>query len=340
MRAMPLVVALAFAVVLDARAEPPKPDALAAEIERWSAVLRDAPTGDPLWAQIKPGAEPALAGAREALGQGRRLLALQRFARVRGDLAAARYVASQSAKDRQDIAAFEAEWRRRQAGLAAPVIADGVRPALLRAVAEAAAAQAPVYARASLDYARSTNAESGYYYLGAAAAGVELAGLAPSLSWDAPGRPPALRDLQPEIDALRGELLAAYRPPASLDRHGDFIATSALLKEAAEHNASGHRHAALLRYLQAAQRIGPLAAPVALDPVPLSRWEDRLGAASVDHSIGRLFLEAAQAAPQAEGRAIAGHVLPRYFQALEPGRARPAVAAAEVTVTLVRWPYT
>ena len=59
----------------------------------------------------------------------------------------------------------------------------------------------------------------------------------------------------------------------------------------------------------------------------------------MDHSLGRIFLEAAQAEP-ALAPAIAGDVLPRYFAALEPARPRPPQPAPRATVTLVRWPYT
>ena len=38
--------------------------------------------------------------------------------------------------------------------------------------------------------------------------------------------------------------------------------------------------------------------------------------------------------------AIAGDVLPRYFEALKPARPQPPRAEPKVTVTLVRWPYT
>jgi hypothetical protein len=66
----------------------------------------------------------------------------------------------------------------------------------------------------------------------------------------------------------------------------------------------------------------------------------------VDHSLGRLFLETAQSeATTANGEgnaaAIVADVLPRYFRALEPARAQPPPPpAAQVTITLVRWPYT
>ena len=77
----------------------------------------------------------------------------------------------------------------------------------------------------------------------------------------------------------------------------------------------------------------------------------RLESGRVDHSIGLLMLERAEAALDtntAVGRqTAAGHRdrrrLPRYFAALEPARpsATPRGAGAPaVTVTLVRWPFT
>ncbi len=79
----------------------------------------------------------------------------------------------------------------------------------------------------------------------------------------------------------------------------------------------------------------------------LRRYDERLAARDVDHTIGRLFLETAQAlagpgkdADPAAAQAIADSVLPRYFAALEPAAPLPPRPAARVTVTLVRWPYT
>ncbi len=109
---------------------------------------------------------------------------------------------------------------------------------------------------------------------------------------------------------------------------------------------------ALLRYLQATLRLQPLlASPPVFDavatPAKLRAFEERLAAANVDHSIGRLFLEVAATdlqdtsatATHAVAAAIAEVVLPRYLSAPSPpSRAPPP--APEVTVTLVRWPYT
>jgi hypothetical protein len=100
--------------------------------------------------------------------------------------------------------------------------------------------------------------------------------------------------------------------------------------------------------------------PAPRDPVALRErlreMESRLSAGGVDHTVGRVFLEAAAedlaptSAPPAGGAAplpvgataaaVVQDVLPRYFAALEPARPSARRPPAEVTVTLVRWPFT
>src|SRR6187549_3527691 len=83
-------------------------DPLASEIERWSAFLKSRPAED----KLRQESQPAIARAEEALTQGKRLLALQRLAAARGDLAVADYMGQRPARQRTDMAAFEAEWAR------------------------------------------------------------------------------------------------------------------------------------------------------------------------------------------------------------------------------------
>ncbi len=208
-----------------------------------------------------------------------------------------------------------------------------MRPAALRALGEAALPQARVYYDASLEYGRSTTPDSGLFYLGSARASAEAVELCRSLS--RPGAPPSapLRTLTGELEQLEDELLAAYRPPLSIERHADFIAASSALKEARELDAAGLRHGALLRYLQAAQRFAPLRAGAASDSAGLAgrldAQETRLSVAGVDHSLGRLFLERARDAlassppDEATAQAVASEVLPRYLAALQPARPAP-----------------
>lgn len=334
-------------------------DPLASEIDRWTAFVRDSTSTDPLWAQLKPGSEQGLARAAEALRSGRRFLALQRLAPVRANLQAITYVFERPAAQRKEPALFEAEWARmgkvleRDMKPPSPAALDGVTPAAVRAVGETALPQVRIYYDASLDYGRSTDPDSGLFYLGDAQASRELVAFTRTLSAPTALRAPRLRALDPELDALEAEMLAVYKPPVSIDRHGEFIGASAALKEARELNAAGLRHGALLRYLQAALRFAPMRQPApALEAdalaKSLSELEARLARGGVDQSIGRIFLESAQgdlssassAAGTGNAAAIVSDVLPRYFAALEPARPAPPKPEPRATVTLVRWPYT
>lgn len=339
-------------------------DPLAAELERSSALLQSkAEAGGP-WAQARKSSQPVLARAEEDLREGRRQLALQRLANVRAQLALAGYLSQRSAGQSQNLAGFEAEWARMGEVLRAdlqppsPAAFDGV-PAAARALGEAAVAQIRGYYEASLEYGRATMPDQGLYYLANAEAQREIAALcrtlaAPSDRLKPPAlQPPALRSLRPELDALEAEMLAVYRPPVSIERHSEFIVASATLKEARELDAAGLRHGALLRYLQAAQQLAPLRPdPPLLRGAELGKRldeiQERLAAGGTDHSLGQLLLDSARAeaarvtpgSTSVIAAILAADVLPRYFAALEPARPQAPKPAPQVTVTLVRWPYT
>ncbi|MEP6768609.1 MAG: hypothetical protein ABJC61_08075 [Acidobacteriota bacterium] len=330
-------------------------DPLAAEIDRWSAILAKSPAADEISADVKKNGGPALERARQALRDGRRFLALQRLASARLQIQAAEFLQGRPAAERKDVALFEGEWARVgksiQADLApvAPNRFDDVRPAAVRALAESTFGQVRPYYEASLDYGRSTMPDSGLLYLGTALSQRDFSAFCRTLPAVPRRSPPAVRSLAPELDALETRLLAAYRPPASIDRHVDFIVTSASLKDARELDAAGLRYGALLRYLQAVQRLGTLQPPEADRGALKSKLGEaaaKLDASPSDDSLARLFVEGAQADLEAEGSngaaasAIVRDVLPLYAAALEPGAPRPPAAPAAVTVTLVRWPYT
>jgi hypothetical protein len=226
--------------------------------------------------------------------------------------------------------------------------------ALRRAVDQIAFLQVRVNYDASLIYGKNTTPASGLAYVGIARAQHELRGLTASLFGDDTRRLPAVRSIRPDIDGLQSKLLGQYRPPASIDRHPDFIATSSLLKEARELDAAGLHFGALLRYLQAAMRFGMLkaetgpGAPRATIAAQLAAAAARLDDGATDQSLGQLFVERgefelardAAETPGPIAQAIASEVLPRYFAAMSPAAPRPPAGPPAVTVTLVRWPYT
>jgi len=335
-------------------------DPLATEIARWSTFLRDTKSFDENWKDLKQGMEPAMARVEAALKDDRRLLALERLSAVRMNLAGFAYVNSLPADKREDSAKLDSEWTRVGALLGAELSVpsrsalEGVQPAVVRAEGEAALPQVRNYYDTCLDYGRATTPWSGFFYLGVAQAQRDFVSFCKTLSAPTELKVPPIRSIAAELDALEADLLKAYRPPASIDRHPAFIGASAALKEARELDAAGLRYGALLRYLQAAMRIDPLR-PDAQAPDPeglpkrLEAFESRLRQGGVDHSIGRLYLETAQANIAAEAppganpafaEAIARDVLPRYFAALAPAKPQPGKPAPSITVTLVRWPYT
>ena len=354
-RTVAALAALTAAVCASGRAgdlAPARPDPLAAEVARWTAFLDARPADAAPWKDVRRVTGPELARVRDELAADRRLLALLLFSPVHERLAAAAYVEERTPGQRTDMTAFEAEWKRMGDALRDPPPSGdalgSVRPAALRALAEAAQHQVRIYYDASVDYGRNTDPESGLHYLGAAQAARDYVALVRALAAPAPLASPPLRSVGPELEALEDRILAAYRPPLSIERHRDFIAAGAAVKEARELDAAGLRHGALLRYLQAVQRFAVLRGPAEAGAAELDgrlrEMESRLAAGGGDHSLGRLFLEGARSA-LARGEtglaaAAAGEVLPRYLAALEPAPRREARPEPRVTVTLVRWPYT
>jgi len=349
---------LAAAGAARSQAAETAPDILAADVARWERLLATSTATDEIWKDVKDGSGAALGRVRQALADGRPLLAVLRLANVRENLFAATYLEARNAEERRDPAAFEKEWRRMGVLLKEDIDRrpaaglESIRPVALRAMAEAAQAKLPVYYRASLEYGRSTTPDSGLFYLGAAQAQREFVDLARRISTPGAPEPPRVPALGAGLDSLQSEVLAAYRPPASVEKHPEFITVSALIKEGRELAAAGADYGALLKYLQAAIRSGSLGGVAVGDPAAvaaqLQAFEPRLADPAVDHSLGRLLLEYARAdlAEHAKDGAvlfatvIARDALPRYFAALDPPAARPAPAPATVTVTLVRWPYT
>jgi len=356
--ALAALVGIAAATLLSVGAVPtPAKDPIAAEIARWSEFLKSNKSSDEMWKQAKEATEPVIARADEAYRKGRRFLALQRLSAAGVNLSGSQYLQALSPAAHTD-AGFEAEWKRMGEVLRAdlrtpsPAALAGVQPAVVRARGEAALPQVRIFYDASLEYGRNTMPDAGLFYIGSAQAQRDFAAFSRRISSPASKPAPPLRSLAGEIDRLEGEMLAAYKPPASIDKHRDFILSHAALKEARELDAAGLRYGALLRYLQAAQRFAPVRmAPAGLSGAAVAKRLDetdtQLAAQRFDDSIGRLFLEAARdEAEGGEGRSpataaiLASDLLPRYFAAFEAAKPVAPKPEPRVTVTLGRWPYT
>jgi hypothetical protein len=326
-------------------------DPLEKEYARLAAYVRDNKATDDNWQQLKGAVTPALDTAGKALKSGHRLYALARTAAALGYISAARWIEELPASQKSD-AGFQAQWAKLGKELApelkppSPTTYQDLSPAAVRALAEASLQQVKGLYDASLEYGLATEVRFGLMNLGIARAQREQVALFRAASRKEALTPPPLRPLDDEIDALQKELLAAYRPPVSVDHHPDFIGANSTLNEARQLNDAGLLEGALLRYLQAAVRLGMLKTPAPTIDAPtltakLDEVSARLKQGGVDNSIGLYFVDAAAtegAGPLAA--AVVSDVFPRYFAALEPAKAAPPRPKPEVTVTLVRWPYT
>jgi hypothetical protein len=332
------------------------PDPIASDIARWKRFLAEDTVTVGFVSQVKRAAAPMLTSADTALARGRRAVALLRLGSVRANLEPAFHPATRANVTLEEVDAERAKLAPRFAPDALqPLMRPAGTSALGLALAQASAMQARQTFDASPAYGQATEPLFGMYYLAQGVSYLDYASFAaragaPLRSSGA--RTPKLRSLAPEVRALRDEMLAAYRPPLSIDRHPEYIGASSATKEALEYDTDGLREAALLRYLLAALRFAPLRASAApLEAATLATKLDaarkRLAEPGVDHSIGSLFLEVAAsdadtASADSAGiaSAIVDDVLPRYFAALGPAPAAAAAQRPEVNVTLVRWPYT
>lgn len=338
---------------------PPDGDPLASEIARWKTYVANNHDTDEEWVGIRQTVEPLLKKAAEALSNGQKYYALHILGSVRYMLAARQYLDSVPADARTQLTVLDADWKK--AGQTINPVLEGKglptlagQPAAVRAVAEVSLGEIRPYYEASLEYGRNTVADAGLFYIGSAFAQLEFARFCSTLSYEHPARQPDAPSLAQEMDGFENELLALYKPPASVDSHPLFIRTSGLLKEARELMSAGQTEGALYRYLNARLRLtgitgagSPMTSEEAISRAAAAekKFEEDPG----DHSIARIFLEmgvseAADTGKDSKGgqtaRAVFDVVLPHYFASLQPAKAQPPKLAPLVTVTLVRWPYT
>ena len=364
-RRVPILPTCCFAVVtcaaLAAASRQATPDPIAEAVAGVAASVAAETSTDQLWIDNKAGIDAGLKDAQAALTAGRRWFALERLGQARQTYFATRY-ALQHPTERKDLAALERTWKELgpTLGAAAPQAASfaAATPAAARGLAEVALAQVRINYDAAIEYGRNTQPEYGLFYIGVGDAQRQFVSLVRSMPLAAsPARTaPAVRSIASEIAGVQSELLSLYQPPASIDRHSEFIAASSSLKEARQYDTQGLRYGALYKFLQGTLRTAVLrnaAAPPdpAVLATQLQEFRARLVAGRTDHTLGLLFLERAEAALAAgtpagaqTAAATTMDVLPRYFAALDP--LRPAASASRAattpiaTVTLVRWPFT
>ena len=233
------------------------------------------------------------------------------------------------------------------------------RPALLDALAAAADTRAPITYHASRFYGDDAGLEGGLYYLGESQAEAQWAAFVRSLEVPASAAaPPALsersesngplRSIAAEIAALDVEMTTAYE---TMERasHSTYIGASAALKQARTLDERRQFGGALFQYLLSRYLFAPLRGPAARDAT-VERIRDSAATLDpkIDNSIAELFLQlagegvAGDVAAQKRGAAAAiEDVIPAYLRAIAaPAATATSAPPAQVTITLVRWPFT
>jgi hypothetical protein len=334
-------------------------DELAKDIQSWKEFVRTNTATDETSKYIRETAEPLLVKAEEALVNGKRFYALHVLGAIRGNLYSVKYVTALPLKTRREFPAFEEEWKKIGTQLD-PVLSGKEKPDFnglsdaTRAIAEAAFSEVKVYYESSLDYGRDTDPDSGLFYLGLAQGQLDLARFYSRLKDARHSQSLADDQIADEVDEFEKYLLSLYKPPASVEQHPIFIRSSAMIKQAHELLAANMKDGALYRYLDARRRLSPITgAGSTISAADANRrakdFETRLAKSSEDNSIAKLFVEmalveASDTTPNSKGgetaNVIFDDVLPHYFKALEPQKTKRLVPKPEVTVTLVRWPYT
>ena len=249
-------------------------------------------------------------------------------------LPAYEYQKTKTEVEKSGLEAFEQEWRRLGSELngkerrltAAPAHR---LPLAVKAIIERSLTQVQPHYQSGRLYGQQTTVDSGLFYLGLAKAQLEFALFCRSLDVAAAGAAAPLRSLAPELEALEREVLEAYRRLGATDKQSTFIRINASLKVAQDLEKEQRFSGALLQYLEVCRALDAVgsapaesSAPDALNPQSES-FRAQLSGSRMDHSIGWLYWQMAQAAMEPggggvndqRGAAVILHrVLPRYFK--------------------------
>jgi hypothetical protein len=220
-------------------------------------------------------------------------------------------------------------------------------PAFVEAIAAVAEARGPITYHASRPYADDGGLFGGLYYLADSHSVMQFAAMVRALDWPSAGQRPSLRSITGEINAFDMEMTTAYEKMEKAN-HPTYIQASAALKQARTLNDRGQFAGALFEYLLSRYLFAPLRGPApgapAAERVNAVRGELPSG---IDHSIAEMFLQLAeeQLALGGDSRrnasSVLDEVIPAYRVAIAPTTAAATAAVTtQVTITLVRWPFT
>jgi hypothetical protein len=334
------------------------------EIRRVQQSLKDRPISDPRFPDMNANSEQGLKAAGEALSAGRTFLGLERMGQTTGTLQGVRWMIDRTdAVSRGAMAAFETEWGKASANLAAIDQEVGRKswagaPLAVRALSETARVRTTPLMEGSRGFALATGPGDGLFYIGQALAEAEFAQFCAKLNLERRGKAYPLRSLVSELGRLQEKTNAAFQPPKSIELHPRFIALNAALKTARELDAARFYAGALYQYLEAVRHYGMLDVPEPDEPSKAALRESvaalgrKLAASKDDDSIAQLFAErAASQVVHADGsapakdewrsaRTIVEQVMPMYYAARKPASGTRRAPGKTIEITLVRWPYT
>ena len=296
---------------------------LTQEINRLDAQLKNvSPTAAPQ-AMIE-GNRTLLARARAAQSP---LLRVYRLRDVYVGIETLQYAIDHKAAE-SDIARVQALANAESAAIAKPLSrVNG--PALQLALRQIVANRAEKLLRASVPYGKASSPANGLFYVGEAQGNRKFREFVESLSFGSSGEE---RPNRAAIDAALTKLDSAALTAFEQDPAGrSAVGLSARLKEARELAERGGLEGAALTMLEAQLDISRRGAPPAKAAIaPRTTRSD---------SIASMFAEAAREDAGDTSRIITNDVLPLYAS-LFTNRPAPKKLPKNVTVTLVRWPYT
>jgi hypothetical protein len=332
--------------------------------------LDSKPVSRPEWKEVKPDISEALQFADDNIRAGRAYVSLEELASawdsLRGTEAATQKPEEDLLKEGQP--GVQAELKKMQIEIAA-LEKQGAQknwdaaPVAVRALAQKAMSQSLSLLEGGHGFAiltdvqkttLSENYAGALYYAGEGKGQAEFSAFCNTLDLRRKTGAFPLRSILPELQQLQTRVTAAYRPPSVVEHHAEFIRLNATLKLAAELDAAKQYAGALFQYLDAIQQFAlfdavvPAAESQSRLRKSLQKMSNDLRGSQQDDSIAQLFLERAEAwltrslgaAGWINTETIVEQVLPTYFAVLKTSPPSEHQTPAEVTVTLVRWPYT
>ena len=332
-------------------------DAITREAQRVSGLLRQVNSDDPDWKDTKPLIATYLEQAQTNVAADRPYRALELLAEAETLFIATNAMALSKQNGKPDIPRFETAWREAGKELTA-FTTQAERhdwrdlPSAVRAIAESNQGKTLTLLNASRAYASVTDPQYGFYYLGQAKAAAGIAQFAEHLPLHSLRKPITLRSVLPELQELQNNVLAAFQPPRSIDKHPEFIRLNATLKLANELDQAKLYAGALYQYLAATELFAVMEMPEPDAPAQarfrerITRWRGERNTGR-DDSIAEIFLQRADGfiASPAQNTwkrtgAIADRVLPAYDAYLHAAATAAKHTGRTINVTLVRWPYT